>query len=421
MTVTPLDLDATGEVVRSITAAQAKPERVRFASKPRIPESEPTIVAGVPGIGKTQLVIGVCADATRGKLNGDLPGAVHVAYVSAEDSIEYTLAPRFLAAGGDPELIHFFQAKQLGGSDEDPSIQLPDDIPILDRWIQDTNARILVLDPFVAMLPASLNAHRDQHVRRALAPLAHMCHERKVAAILILHLNKSQEGDALSRLSGSIGIGAAARSVLLFAASPDDPAGENGSERILAHAKSNLGAKAPSLAYRIETRIIEGHDGAIETSVAVHQGESEISAGDLLGNATSSTEANARTEARDFLLTELADGPVPTKALRARAEEAGHNWRTVERAKAAIGIRAKREGTVWAWSLNTARNNPPVVVDGVVGVDGVKAAKADKATRGGSVGGDATSPNDTSLPANEREGIERALHTFDGSALEAVA
>jgi hypothetical protein len=348
---------------------------------------EPTIVAGVPGIGKTQLMIGFCADGTRGRLDGDLAAPVDVAYVSAEDSIAYTLGPRFLAAGGDPARIHFYQAKESDKGDQDPSLQLPDDIAVIDRWMTVTGARILVLDPFVAMLPPSLNSHRDQHMRRAIAPLAHMCHERDAVVILILHLNKAQEGDALSRLSGSIGFGAAARSVLLFAPSPDDPDGENGNQRILAHAKSNLGPKAPSLSYRIEARIIEGASGPIETSIAVRGGEKNISAGDLLGNAASSTEANARTEARDFLLAELANGGVPTKELRQRAEDAGHNWRTVERAKAALGIRAQKDGGSWAWSLNTALNTLSVGLDGVVGVDGGKADKADKTVGVGSNGG----------------------------------
>lgn len=387
--------------VLSITAAEVKPERVRWASRPRVPLGEPTILAGAPGIGKTQLAIGICAQATRGTLKGDLSGPVDVAYISAEDSIVYTLAPRFIAAGGDPRRVHFFQAKHRStshGDEEDGSLRLPDDIPILDQWMLETKASFLVLDPFVAMLPPALNAHRDQHVRRAIAPLARLCHERNVVALLILHLNKSQEGDALSRLSGSIGIGAAARSVLLFAPDPDDPDGEQGNRRILAHAKSNLGRKGRSLSYRIEMRVIEGSDGPIETSVAVARGEANVSAGDLLGNATSSNEASARTEARDFLLSELADGPVPTKALRARAEEAGHNWRTVERAKTAIGARAVKEGASWAWRLNTAPNTLSVGLDGVVGVEG-KTDKDDNTAGIESNGGLAHDRTDEELQA----------------------
>jgi predicted ATP-dependent serine protease len=50
----------------SQTAAEVQPERVRWAWAGRIPLGEPTILAGSPGIGKTQLAIRVCAEATRG-------------------------------------------------------------------------------------------------------------------------------------------------------------------------------------------------------------------------------------------------------------------------------------------------------------------------------------------------------------------
>jgi hypothetical protein len=409
--------------IASVTAAAVKSEPVRWASRRRIPVGEPTIIAGVPGIGKTQYAIGFCADATRGRLDGDLVEPVNAAYISAEDSITYTLAPRFLAAGGDPERIHFYRSKQgAHRGDEDPSLQLPNDIPLIDQWMQERDARILVLDPFVAMIPPSLNSHRDQHMRRAIAPLAHMCHKRKAVVLLILHLNKAQEGDALSRLSGSIGFGAAARSVLLFAPSPHDPDGENGNQRILAHTKSNLGRKAPSLAYRIEARVVETANGPISTSVAVPGGETNISAGDLLGSAISSTEANARTEACDFLLAELANGPVATKELRKRAEDAGHNWRTVERAKAALGIRSKKSGSSWAWSLNTALHTPTVGLDGVVGVHERKADKVDKTA--GIVSNGGLPPDKAADPTaalrmgqEEQQRLQALLRAFPGSEL----
>jgi putative DNA primase/helicase len=368
--------------VASVTAAEIQPERVRWASPRRIPLAEPTILAGVPGIGKTQLALELCAAATRNRLDGDLTEPVDVAYISAEDSFTYTLVPRFLAAGGDPTRIHFFKAKQSQRGDVDPSLQLPNDMAVIDAWMGETSSRILVLDPFVALIPPSLNSHRDQHMRRAIAPLARMCHERNAVVLLILHLNKSQEGDALSRLSGSVGFGAAARSVLLFACDPDDPDGENGNRRILAHAKSNLGPKARSLAYRIETRIVESASGPVETSVAVRAGETNVSAGDLLGNTASRSEATARTEAREFLLSELAAGPVATKALRGSAEDAGVSWRSLERVKDSAGVRARKLGPVWGWEITSASNNPPGDVGGVGGVESKTAKTAKKTTVG---------------------------------------
>jgi putative DNA primase/helicase len=374
----------------SKTADEVVPRPVRWLSEPTIPLGEPTILAGPPGLGKTQLATGIAARATTGRLSGALDSEpVHVAYVSAEDSLEYTLVPRFIAAGGDPSRIHFFEAVQRG-DDAAASLSVPEDMALLDAWVEETGARLLVLDPLVAFIHTSLNSHKDQHVRAALAPLARVCHERDLAALLILHLNKDREAGALNRLSGSIGFGAAARSVLLFAHDPDDPDGENGNRRVLAHLKSNLARKAPSVGYSIETRIVDGVDGAMETSAAIPQGETKLSASDLLGHADSSTEASAREEAKHFLLTELAGGPVPTKTLQQHADEADLNWRTVERAKKALGIRSQKMGGRWVVALNTDKSliTPPVGLDGVVGLEGGKADKADIGENGAVLGED---------------------------------
>jgi len=368
-----------------LTAAQVTPQRATFAWEGRVPIGAPTILAGQPGLGKTQLAIGVCARATRGTLQGDLHGEPsQVLYVSAEDSLEHTLVPRFLAAGGDPHRIHFFQHKQKStrnGEEQDPSIQLPDDIPVVDEWLKRSGARLVVLDPIVALIPPSLNAHRDQHVRRAIAPLARMADERHVAVLAIMHLNKDREAGALNRLSGSIGFGAAARSVLIFGSDPDDPEGETGNQRILAHAKCNVARLAPSVAYRIESRTVDTAEGIIETSVAVRHGDTRASASDLLGNATGTGEATARTEAREFLTAELADGPVAVNDLKKHAEDAGVAWRTVERAKTQVAVRSRKTATHWTWEIVTP-NTPPGGLDVVGGLEPKAANNANNATEG---------------------------------------
>ena len=334
-----------------MTAATVKPVRASFAWERRVPLGMPTILAGPPGLGKTQLMIGLCAHATRGTLPGDLNGQpVDCLYVSAEDSLEHTLVPRVLAAGGDPTKIHFFTHTQRG-ENQDSGIQIPDYVALIDQWLEETSARIVVLDPIVAMIPVALNAHRDQHVRQAFAPLQRMADGREVAVVAIMHLNKDREAGALNRISGSIGFGAAARSVLIFGADPDDDDGETGNRRILAHAKSNVGPLAPSVAYRIESRVVETATGPIPTSVAVRQGESEATAGDLLGNPTTRREASSIADARAFLRAELADGPVATSEVKKRADDADIAWRTVERAKKQLGVLSRKTGKHWCLEL----------------------------------------------------------------------
>jgi putative DNA primase/helicase len=358
--------------IRSVTAAEVEPLQVDWLLRERIPLGELTVVGGSPGRGKTTYATGLSAELTRGKLDGELLGApADVAFVSCEDSIERTLIPRFLAAGGDPHRAHFFQAKGVADDTDgdDPVLELPADTPIIREWLTRTRARLLVLDPVIAMIPAALSGHKDQHVRRALAPLSRVAQELGVAVICLMHLTKDREADALNRLNGSVAFGAAARSVLLLAEDPDDPEGENGSRRVLAHVKSNLGAKQPSVNYIVESRMVEGAAGPVGTSILVEQGESTYTANDLLDKTASSTEANARDEARTFLADELADGPLPTNALKSSAEDAGIAWRTIERAKQSLGVKASKAATGWEWSLAPrAYASPPGGLGGLGGL-----------------------------------------------------
>jgi AAA domain len=348
----------------SRTAAEVTPATARFAWTGRIPLGALTILAGPPGLGKTQLLIGMLARASKGNLEGDLNGACEAMYVSAEDSLEHTLVPRLIAAGGIQTRIHFFDA--IG---DRHGLQIPGDLLNLDHWLQaHQHVRIIVLDPIVAMIPPSLNTHRDQDVRTALAPLAALVDKHHVACILVMHLNKNTEADALNRLSGSIGFGGAARSVLLFANNPDDPDGEQGDQRILAHVKCNVARRQPSIGYRIESRTIHTADNIeIKTSIAIRDADIAISATDLLTSPTGSQEAGARAEAREFIEQELADGPVATNTIKQHAAEAGIAWPTVERAKRQMGIRARRishPAPHWVWPSPTT---PPDVVDVVDG------------------------------------------------------
>jgi Histidine-specific methyltransferase, SAM-dependent len=73
-----------------------------------------------------------------------------------------------------------------------------------------------MVDPLMAHLPVQVNSWKDQMVRQALAPLHGLAEETGAAVLVVAHLNKGQGTDPLHRLGGSIGIPAAARSVLLL-------------------------------------------------------------------------------------------------------------------------------------------------------------------------------------------------------------
>jgi hypothetical protein len=186
----------------------------------------------------------------------------------------------------------------------------------------------------MAFLSGAVDAHRDQDVRRALASMAYMAARTGAAVVIVRHMNKSSGSNPLYRGGGSIGIVGAARAGLLAAPDPDDDG-----RRILAVTKSNLAAMPEALAYRLVTDERHG------VAQVVWEGPTKHKAADLLRlPAAEDPEAPARAEAEEFLRELLADGAMRTKDLQREAREAGIAWRTVERAKAALGVVSERVG-----------------------------------------------------------------------------
>jgi hypothetical protein len=124
------------------------------------------------------------------------------------------------------------------------------------------------------------------------------------AVLLVAHLNKSPSSDPLQRLGGSVGLPAAARSVLLLAADPDDLDGDDGSSRVLAHVKSNVSELAPSLLLRIDSVTLESD---AETATIREAGFSPYSGGELLV-PDRAPRGSRLAEAIEFIQRELTNG-----------------------------------------------------------------------------------------------------------------
>lgn len=337
-------------------AAEIKPERVRWLWTGRVPLGMVTLLAGRQGQGKSTLTVALAAWLSRGNLDGDLKGTPAGALiVSYEDHASATIAPRLMAASADLAAVRIVSAEEAGASD---LVSLPGDVDRIAEAAQEYGARLVIVDPLVASMPAGeINAHRDQDVRRALAALAGLAEDCDVAVLAAIHFNKSAGTDALLRVSGSVAFTAAPRSVLAFGADPDDPAGDDGVQRVLAHPKCNVGPLAPSLACRIEGREITGVGGeTISTSRLAIVGEHTAKAADFL--ATPSPEQRLeRDEAAEWLADELAAGEWrPSREIKTAAKAAGITTRTLQRAKEQIGVEDHRDGfpAVSKWRLPVA-------------------------------------------------------------------
>jgi len=401
-----------------LSAASAiTPSSPIWAWRGRIPSGLVTLLAGREGLGKSSLMVEVGSRLTRGDLPGDLIGTpVDVVIASAEDSAATTMVPRFIAAGADRNRVHLLHVvDQLGGVDVLGALSLPDDLNSLIDAVVGVNAKLLVLDPLVSYLAREVNAHRDQDIRRVLAPLAAAAAEHDIAVVGVIHLNKGDTTDVLARVSGSVGFTAAARSVLAFARDPEDPEGEMGMRRVIAHAKCNVGPLAASMRARIEPRVVEGAAGQhLETSRMVLLGETDQTARDLLEQPGSSEERTARDEAADFLREELAAGPVATMALKQAADDAGLSWRTVERAKKTASAKAvKNSAGEWQWELNPATPVPSAPDGGLGGLPSLEPFKTANGSTKAAKTATAKGVGDAGGLLTEDELVERLVADFD--------
>jgi archaellum biogenesis ATPase FlaH len=331
-------------------AAEVGIQKPQWLWEGRIPVGAVTALVGQPGLGKSTLSLELAARASRGQLAGDFDGEpLTVVIATAEDSFSTTVVPRLTAAEADLARIHFASVRHDGISG---TITLPDDIPAIQTKMQEVGARLLIVDPLVAHLPGSVNSWRDQDVRRALAPLARLADDLGAAILAIVHLNKRDSADVLSRVSGSIGIVAAARSILLAASDPSDP---DGPTRVLAHVKSNLASPAPTLRYHIEGRVIDSSEGKIQISGVVWMGEApEIRASELLAQQAPE-ERSEREEAAAWLQAALSDGPKPAEEILREGKRNGISERTLRRAKRDLRVRSQKAGGFragqWHWAL----------------------------------------------------------------------
>jgi hypothetical protein len=336
--------EATDGPVRLVPASTIRSTRPKWLWEGRIPLGSVTVKVGPPGQGKTNCAVDLGSRATRGQLAGDLRGEpISVAIASAEDAWDAILRPRFEAAGADLERVFFIEA--------DGGFTIPDHLDALADRMRAEGARFAIVDPFVAHLPRQVNSWRDHDVRRAFAPLAAMAEDLVAAVVVVMHFNKSATADVLSKVSGSVAFGAAARSVLAFAPNPSDP---DGPERVVVHVKSNYSKEAVTLRYRIEERTVLGPDGEdIPTSGLVWCGEApEVGKSDVVDRATPE-ERSERDEAAGWLRDFLADGPRPASEVYTEGRGVGFSRRTLERAKADARVRSRKAGRGggWVWAL----------------------------------------------------------------------
>lgn len=343
-------------VSRCLADVQAMP--VRWLWPGRIARGKLTVLAGMPGLGKSQITVGMASTVSSGGLwpvDGSRAECGGVVFLTAEDDAADTLRPRLEAAGAALTRVHVLDAVRATDREGMPverAFDLTRDLDALAELIDAVgDVRLVIIDPITAYLGA-VDSHRNAEVRAVLAPLSALAARYGVAIVAVSHLNKSGGADALSRVTGSLAFVAAARAAFIVAKDPEDPA-----RRLFPPAKNNIGPDGDGLAYRIEPATV----GGIDTSQVVWASERvTMTAGEALAavearGGDDADDAPQRSEAEAWLQYAPDAGPMAAEELRRLARADGIAWRTVERAKKALNVGASRKGYggdgIWRWGL----------------------------------------------------------------------
>jgi hypothetical protein len=310
-------------------ANQVVAQAVAWLWENRIPLGKLLILDGDPDLGKSLIVLDLCARLSTGRPFPDGregPGPANALVLSGEDTPSDTIVPRLHRLGADLSRVFVWERER---DDEEWPWRFPSHADRLDDALGRTKARLAVIDPIMGFLDDSVLSGSDQSVRRALAPLMYLADKHRCALLLQRHLNKQGGSRALYRGLGSIAFVAACRFALLVGRDPEEPG-----RCVLAQVRNSLAGSQPSLVYRLTT---EG--GNLPTVEWL--GTSPLSADELLVGSAQQKD-NRGDQAAAFLGQFLAGGPRTCQDIWAAAKKAGLCDRTVQRAKKRLRIRSHR-------------------------------------------------------------------------------
>jgi hypothetical protein len=339
--------------VRRISSVTAKPIKALLPGC--LYHGKVTVLAGVPGDGKSLSADDIIARITAGKnwpVGDGSFTAAPVLLLTAEDDPADTIRPRLDMAGANTDLVELIEGvHRIDPTTQERSLDLVSlisDLPAIERRIAGLGASALVVDPLTSFADSDTNKTSD--MRRLLDGLAQMAARTSVAILVITHMNKRSDArKAMQMIAGSHVIVAAVRVVLVTARDPNDKA-----RRLILPIKLNIGPDDIGFAFRIvpKTHPVCGDVPTVEWE---EDYVGDMSADDVLIDSTPRAQAAVEKscEVQMWLRDLLKSEPVEARVMWNKAKDKQFGERRVKTALKAIKATCEALGYQgkWHWKL----------------------------------------------------------------------
>jgi len=244
------------QILTTKKAYEFSQTKKRFIWYPYIPAGDFTVLMAAGGEGKTYFSCGIAATISKGE---PLPvpneylahqttlKSKNVLIISAEDE-GGDLQKRLLGAGADLRYIDIADKSDSNGFLFPENSADTARIEAFRGTFEKCKPELIIIDPWHAFLPPSVDVNRINHVRPVFQTISALCKEFDCGLILISHINKkAQEGNANFGALGSVDFINASRSAMKVITDSREK-----SRRIVVHTKTNHAGFGQSVAFTID-------------------------------------------------------------------------------------------------------------------------------------------------------------------------
>jgi hypothetical protein len=309
--------------------------------KNSVPIAMLTLLSGNPSAGKTFIAVEIASRLSKGRSFPGSPIAMKGSsiFITVESPEAEVWKPRLVACGADLDrVIHV--SGVYSKTEKFRLFNVQENLPALERDIDnDPEIKLVIIDPLISFLDETVDTNNSIQVRQAMDSLAVFAAKKKIAVIILAHLNKDERKAMIQRSAGSIQFVASAMTVWIVAEDPD----ERG-RKLMIPVKNNLGPMIDSWAFSIESVSYESKSGArIETGRVLLKNDPvrDIDPEAIVSPFSRSDVAklSKAAMARELLTREILEGgPKSVKEIIEKAKQLGLFYKDLWRAKNQLGI-----------------------------------------------------------------------------------